>query len=77
MRIVHYLNQFFGGLGGEEQAGTPLEKHDGPLGPGRLLQQVMGPDALVVTTLVCGDNYGAENLTAITDQVLELSLIHI
>jgi hypothetical protein len=29
MRVVHYLNQFFGGLGGEEKAGTPLEKHEG------------------------------------------------
>ena len=25
MRVVHYLNQFFGGLGGEEKAGAPLE----------------------------------------------------
>ena len=29
MRVVHYLNQFFGGLGGEEQAGAPLECVDG------------------------------------------------
>ena len=72
MRIAHYLNQFFGGLGGEEHAGIPLEQRDGPVGPGRLLQQTLGPDATVVATLVCGDNYGAENLTEVTDQVLEM-----
>ena len=25
VRVVHYLNQFFGGIGGEERAQTPLE----------------------------------------------------
>ncbi len=39
MRIVHYLNQFFGGLGGEEQAGAALEIRDGAVGPGKLLEQ--------------------------------------
>ena len=72
MHIAHYLNQFFGGLGGEEHAGTPLEQREGPVGPGRLLQQTMGPDATVVTTLVCGDNYGAENIEAVTGQILEM-----
>ena len=32
----------------------------------------MGPDATVVTTLVCGDNYGAENIEAVTGQILEM-----
>ena len=71
MRIAHYVNQFFGGLGGEEQAGLPLEERSGPVGPGRLLQQTMGPDADVVLTLICGDNHGAENLTALTERVLQ------
>ena len=39
MRIVHYLNQFFGGIGGEEVAGTPLEEKLGAVGPGCLLEQ--------------------------------------
>ena len=37
MRVVHYLNQFFGGLGGEEKAGAPLEWRDGAIGPGSSL----------------------------------------
>lgn len=62
MRIVHYLNQFFGGRGGEEAAHLPPQVHDGAVGPGRLLEQVLGVGAQVVRTIVVGDNYAAEHL---------------
>ena len=71
MRIVHYVNQFFGGLGGEEQAGTPLEARDGAVGPGKLLEQLCGGDAKVVMTLVCGDNYAVENQDAMVADAIE------
>jgi glycine reductase len=58
-RIVHYVNQFFGGIGGEEKAHTPLEVREGPVGPGRALQQVLGGKGAVVATLICGDDYVA------------------
>ena len=61
MRIVHYLNQFFAGAGGEEKAGMPLESREGAVGPGKLLEQALGVDAKVVLTLVCGDNYAVES----------------
>ena len=51
MRVVHYLNQFFGGLGGEDKAGAPLEVREGAVGPGLLLEQLLGGDAKVVMTL--------------------------
>ena len=70
MRVVHYLNQFFGGLGGEEQAGVALQIRDGAVGPGKLLEQLLGGDAQVVTTLVCGDNYAVENLEAVVAEAL-------
>ena len=35
MKVVHYLNQFFAGLGGEEAAGTPPQRIEGAVGPGR------------------------------------------
>ena len=60
VRVVHYLNQFFGGIGGEEQAHTPVEVREGAVGPGRALQQVLGEQGTVVATLVCGDDYVAE-----------------
>jgi len=61
MQVVHYLNQFFGGLGGEEVADAPPEVRDGAVGPGRLLERVLGQDSQVVKTVICGDNYAAEN----------------
>ena len=70
MRVVHYLNQFFGGLGGEEEAGAAPQIKDGAVGPGRLLEQVLGEGAQVVRTIICGDNYAAENLDELTELIL-------
>ena len=70
MRVVHYLNQFFGGIGGEEHADTEPQVHDKPMGPGRLLGRVLGEDAQVVRTIVCGDNYATENMEVLTALVL-------
>src|SRR5919197_1201094 len=61
LRVVHYLNQFFGGVGGEEQANRPVEVRPGPAGPGRALQPLLGARGAVVATLVGGDNYAAES----------------
>jgi glycine reductase complex component B subunit gamma len=60
MRVAHYVNQFFGGIGGEEQADAPPELRPGAVGPGQLLQQLLGGDAEIVGTVVCGDNRMAE-----------------
>jgi glycine reductase len=35
VRVVHYLNQFFAGLGGEEPAGVGVAARDGAVGSGR------------------------------------------
>lgn len=61
IRVVHYLNQFFGGIGGEDQAGVPVRVRDGAVGPGRLLQQALDGSGSVAATIICGDNYFAEN----------------
>ena len=71
MHVVHYLNQFFGGIGAEEKAGTPLEVREGAVGPGRLLEQLLGDQSRVVMTLVCGDNYAVEHQDELTACVLE------
>ena len=70
MRIVHYVNQFFGGIGGEEKAGTPLDIREGAVGPGRLLEQLFGEGSQVVTTFVCGDNYAVEQQDQLITDVL-------
>jgi glycine reductase len=63
-RIVHYLNQFFGGVGGEEKADCKPFTIEGPQGPGRLLEKRFreeNADVEIVATIVCGDSYFAEN----------------
>jgi glycine reductase len=60
VRVVHYLNQFFAGVGGEEAAGVAPSARDGAVGPGRLLQQILGADGEVVGTVSGGDIYMAE-----------------
>src|SRR6266849_3337799 len=71
MRIVHYLNQFFGGQGGEEAANLAPRMQDGAVGLGKLLEQVLGEEAQIVCTIIAGDNYAAENLEALTELVLK------
>ncbi len=60
IRVVHYLNQFFGGIGAEEQAYAPVQLKDGAVGPGRALQAALGDEGTVVGTIVSGDNYFTE-----------------
>lgn len=59
MKVVHYINQFFAGVGGEDAAGTGPVMHDGPLGPGRRLAAVLGDEHEIVATAVCGDDYAS------------------
>ncbi len=59
-RVVHYINQFFAGIGGEEHANAPPELREGAVGPGRALEQALGDGGTVVGTIVAGDNYVVE-----------------
>jgi betaine reductase len=61
MKIVHYVNQFFAGIGGEDAAGTGPELRDGALGPGRRLASVLGDEHEIVATAICGDDYAASH----------------
>src|SRR3954470_4216418 len=60
MKAVHYLNQFFAGMGGEERAETPPTRLDGAVGPGRGLEAALD-GVEIVATLACGDDYFAEH----------------
>ena len=42
-RVVHYLNQFFGGMGGEERADTPVTVKEGAVGPGLFFDKSVQP----------------------------------
>ena len=71
-KVVHYINQFFAGIGGEEKADYMPEVRKGPLGPGLGLEAALGEDYEITATVVCGDNYFGENLEAATDTVIRM-----
>src|SRR5262245_58524127 len=60
LRVAHYLNQFFAGIGGEEKADVGVSARPEAVGPGRALQAVLGDAARVVGTVIAGDNHVAE-----------------
>lgn len=68
IRVVHYINQFFAGIGGEDKADARPERRPGAVGPGRALQAAFGQDAEIVSTILCGDTYFNEH----PDEVAEL-----
>jgi glycine reductase len=74
--VVHYMNQFFAGLGGEEQAGAQPVWFDGPKGPGLLLERV-APELTIIGTIAAGDNFMAENIDDGVNAVLELLEKHV
>lgn len=61
-RIVLYLNQFFGQIGGEDKADTPPQSVAKAVGPGLGLQAHLPENCQIVGTIICGDGYFNENL---------------
>ncbi len=72
LRIVHYINQFFANIGGEEMAHIPPEKRVGKIGPGLGLEKEFGEEGEIVATVICGDSYFNENLEEAKAKILEL-----
>jgi glycine reductase len=70
IRVAHYLNQFFAQVGGEEKADIGPGFKEGPIGPGRALQQRLAEHGEVVATFFCGDNYFAEHSKEATEELL-------
>ena len=71
LRVVHYINQFFAGIGGEEKADHPAELRVGEvIGPGMALKANFGEDAEIVATIICGDSYFAENMDKAKEQII-------
>jgi glycine reductase len=72
IKVVHYINQFFSGIGGEEKADIAPEFRNEIVGPGTALQKQFGDEAEIVGTVICGDSYFNENLDEATKEILEM-----
>lgn len=59
-KVIYYINQFFGQIGGEEMAHIPPEYRDGGVGPSDAFgKKAEGIE--LIGTIICGDNYFNEN----------------
>lgn len=72
IRIVHYINQFFAGIGGEEKADHKPEVREEVIGPGLAIQAGFKGEAEIVATVICGDSYFGENMEEATKEVLAM-----
>ncbi len=70
-KVILYINQFFGGLGGEEQADFAPVIKEGPIGPGTAINALLR-DAEITHTIICGDNYMNTNHDAAVAEILKL-----
>lgn len=67
-KIMHYINQFFAGVGGEDAADYQPEVKIGAVGPGMQINKLLEGEGKVVATFICGDNYFATH----TEDVLKM-----
>ena len=57
MKVLHYLNQFFAGIGGEEKAGQEVLFIPRAVGVGGAIENNLKDRGIEYATLACGDNY--------------------
>jgi glycine reductase complex component B subunit gamma len=72
VRVVCYVNQFFGQQGGEDKAGLAPRTEPGAVGAARAVQQALGDAGTVVATIIAGDNYVAERGDGAVAELLAL-----
>jgi len=72
IKVVHYINQFFAGIGGEEFADHKPEIRDGVVGPGMAFTAAFGDKAEIIKTVVCGDSYFNENLEDAKKAIIDM-----
>ena len=71
LKIVHYINQFYGQYGGEDTAGMKIAITEKAVGPGILLENLLKGRGRVIRTIICGDNYASENMDTVVPKLLE------
>lgn len=69
-KVVHYINNFFANIGGEEKADIPPEVREGIVGPGMALAAGLGDDYEIVATVICGDSYFGENIESAKEELI-------
>ena len=76
IRVMHYVNQFFAGIGGEDKADIPVGSFGGAIGPGKRLQELLGDSAEIVVTAYCGDDYFGTHRDEVLESILNIARLH-
>jgi glycine reductase len=76
IRVMHFMNQYFAGLGGEDKADVSAGHFEGPVGPGKRLQELLGDSAEIVLTTYCGDNYFPAHRDEVLNTILKIATNH-
>ena len=56
-KVLYYLNQFFGQIGGEDQAGIAPQFKEEPVGPSTSFASGIKDNGEFAGTIICGDNF--------------------
>ena len=74
LKAVHYINQFYGGIGGEAKADVGLMVLEEKKGPAIGLENLWKGEMKVEKIIVCGDNFinNEENFQSILSKVKEI-----
>ena len=70
-KAIHYINQFFGGIGGEDKADFKPVLKEGVIGPGMALNSLM-KEVEITHTIICGDNYMGSNKEEAVSEIMNL-----
>ncbi len=70
IRVVYYLNQFFGQIGGEDKAGIEPQFIVGGVGVSNAFEKLLKDQVEIIGTVICGDNYFNENTEIAMDRIM-------
>ena len=71
-KVIYYVNQFFGQVGGEDKAGLPPEYRKEKVGPAAGFDGLLKGEGEVIGTILCGDNYFNENKEEALQTILSI-----
>lgn len=71
-KVLYYVNQFFGQVGGEDKAGMPPDFKPEKIGPAVGFDGFLKGEGTVVGTIICGDNYFNENTNDVLPIILNM-----
>jgi len=74
LKAVHYINQFYAGLGGEAMADVGLSLLDDKKGPALGLEKLWNEELEIVKIIVCGDNFinNDDNFQSIAPEIKKI-----